>query len=356
MIEFHFTQSGTRTINFQGAFAQGARIALLGPSGAGKTTFLRLLALLETSDRHTVSINNQSITKPWLHQATLLHQHPVMFAHHRVEQTLSYARRLNPKIPELPLKHWAEQLDIARLYQQPCNRLSGGQVQRVALLRALATGRRWLLMDEPFSALDVDRLNAACEVVADYCQLTGAGLILASHQDMPHRYLCDSAYQVENLCGEIASDLFAVLNAQPGTAVKSTLFAQTIGEVNGFLKVSLGGQSLYVRKPERWQAGHCRITLTASDISLAIGQDHLTSMVNRLNGVIQHMDEAGEQRTKVQLSVEDQRLDVLISNWSRDRLALKPGQLVAAEFKVGAARWHGQVSSVNKSTDQGDHC
>ena len=343
MIEFDFYQTGQRALHFKGAFASGARIALLGSSGAGKTTFLRLLGRIDSAERAELRVDGKSIRQPWQHQATLLHQQPVMFAHHSVQQTLAFALRHQRNGLTLPIAHWARQLGLESLMAQSCAQLSGGQAQRVALLRALATGRRWLLMDEVFAALDPKRVLAACAVVEEYCALTGAGLVLASHQDTPQRYLCNQAYCVDGLVGRMADDLFVALQRQPERPAKSTLIATVDGLENQLLRARLGEQPIYLPVPPNWRAGRCRLTLHADDISLAIGEDHVTSMVNRLRGQITQLQPLGAEIVLVQLDVQQQALTIAISQWSKDRLGLNVGQMVYAEFKLRAVQWHGQV-------------
>ncbi len=340
-MEFHFADS-RRSLLFKGTFKQGARIALVGESGAGKTSFLRLLAQLDTAEVNELSVNGASIHTPWQHEATFVHQHPVMFTHHSVQRTLEYASALNDASQALPLDKWIRQLGIEDKLGQSCAQLSGGESQRVALLRALATRRQWLLLDEPFSALDANRMNDACEVVSEYCELTGAGLVVASHQDTVHRYLCESAYLVKNLHGEFAADFYQALNTRSAEKTRSTLEGLVLGLEHGFLKINIGHQFVYAKAPKHWQSHKsCRVTMSASDISLALGDAHTTSMVNRLSGIIKKLDKSDDGRCLVTLDLNGQVLIVQISEWSSHRLHIKPGQLIYAEFKVSAAQWHG---------------
>lgn len=331
-----------KSLNFKGEFAPGERVALLGISGAGKTTLLRYLAGLERAGAGA-QINFDGLTnpKPWHSPAVLLHQTPVMYAHHTVEQTIQFASQFLPgKV--LPIKRWAQQLEIEPLWKHRCTQISGGQKQRVALLRALATGRKWLLLDESFSALDPERLNNACDVIAEYCDLTGSGLVLASHNDSAQRYLCDSAYSVNELAGEYQSDLFAALRQFEQGRV-STLTANVIQEEHSFLKLEIDRQTVYLSQRKNWKPGHARISIPAGEVSIATSPSHDTSIVNHISGTIEQLNPSGEHRTMVTLNLGEQRLDVSISNWSAGRLKLESGQRVFAEFKVGAVRWHGQT-------------
>jgi molybdate transport system ATP-binding protein len=241
------------------------------------------------------------------------------------------------------LQAWAEQLDIDSLWKKRSTEISGGQKQRVALLRALATGRKWLLLDESFSALDAERLNNACEVIAQYCAYTGAGVVLASHNDSAQRFLCSSAYKVENLHGVYEPDLFSALR-QFEEGRLSTLDATVVENEHNFLKIEIDGQAVFMSTQVHWKRGQARVSIAASEVSIATSPTHDTSIVNHISGQIVNMTSSGDHRTMISVNLGAQLLDVSISNWSCNRLNLVLGQTVYAEFKVGAVRWHGQLS------------
>jgi molybdate transport system ATP-binding protein len=332
-------------LDFQGSFAPGERVALLGVSGAGKTTLLRLLAGLDRlpQAQAQIEIAGQALGRAWQSPASLMHQQPVMFAHHRVEQTVLFGARFRPAAHRLPLQEWAQALDLTDLWQQPCAQLSGGQQQRVALLRTLMSQPAWLLLDESFAALDDLRRVRACEVVADYCRRTGAGLVLASHNDSPQRILCDSAYTVDKLTGRYQPNLFDRLNRVGSEGGMTTLTGTAEQLAQGFLRLQVDRQALYVAVPDPWQPGRARISLDASEISIALGDQHQTSMVNRLRVTVDSLVPIDGERVAVGLGLHQQSFVAIISLWSWQRLELILGQTVFAEFKVAAVQWHGQT-------------
>jgi sulfate transport system ATP-binding protein len=141
----------------------GALLALLGPSGCGKTTLLRLIAGLEIPDGGRVLFDGRDATR-WRvrdRKVGFVFQHYALFAHMSVHENVAFGlkvkpRRERPKAAEIDRKVRSllelVQLDwaAARFPAQ----LSGGQRQRVALARALAVDPAFLLLDEPFGALD----------------------------------------------------------------------------------------------------------------------------------------------------------------------------------------------------------
>jgi sulfate transport system ATP-binding protein len=139
--------------------ASGSLTALLGPSGGGKSTLLRIIAGLETPDTGSVLISGVDATalSPQRRNVGFVFQHYAAFKHLSVFRNVAFGLeiRKRPK-PEIR-KRVTELLELVHL-EQFANRypaqLSGGQRQRMALARALAVEPEVLLLDEPFGALD----------------------------------------------------------------------------------------------------------------------------------------------------------------------------------------------------------
>ena len=137
----------------------GQLTALLGPSGGGKSTLLRIIAGLDSADEGSVSIEGVDATSlpPQKRNVGFVFQHYAVFKHMTVARNVGFGLsiRHRPK-PEIEAKV-AELLDLVHLSQfahrMPAQ-LSGGQRQRMALARALAVEPTVLLLDEPFGALD----------------------------------------------------------------------------------------------------------------------------------------------------------------------------------------------------------
>jgi sulfate transport system ATP-binding protein len=138
-------------------------VALLGPSGGGKTTLLRIIAGLETPDSGTVRLHDEDATKSSVRERHVgfVFQHYALFRHMTVYENIAFGLKVRPK--ESRLLEWEIQDRVKRLLQliqldyignRYPNQLSGGQRQRVALARALAVEPKVLLLDEPFGALD----------------------------------------------------------------------------------------------------------------------------------------------------------------------------------------------------------
>jgi sulfate/thiosulfate transport system ATP-binding protein len=137
----------------------GALTALLGPSGGGKSTLLRVIAGLETPDSGSVSIAGEDATSkpPQSRGVGFVFQHYAAFKHMTVRDNVGFGLKVRKKPKEEVRSKVDELLALVHLegfaHRYP-SQLSGGQRQRMALARALAVEPRVLLLDEPFGALD----------------------------------------------------------------------------------------------------------------------------------------------------------------------------------------------------------
>ena len=153
--------------------AAGERVALFGPSGAGKTTVLETIAGLVWPRRGLVELGGRVLTStgspavevpPWQRRVGLLRQDPGLFPHLPVRANLLYARSRGRRGSSTAI---ARQLGIDGLLPAMPARLSGGQRHRVALGRLLLAHCDALLLDEPFARLDATLRRALTALVKD---------------------------------------------------------------------------------------------------------------------------------------------------------------------------------------------
>ena len=138
----------------------GEFITLLGSSGCGKTTTLRIVAGLESADSGTVLLEGKDVTNepPERRNVNMVFQNYALFPHMTVEGNIGYALRLRGKKKAEIRTAVAQALELVRLpgfEQRRPSELSGGQRQRVAIARASVNEPRVLLLDEPLGALDL---------------------------------------------------------------------------------------------------------------------------------------------------------------------------------------------------------
>jgi sulfate transport system ATP-binding protein len=138
----------------------GALMALLGPSGGGKSTLLRIIAGLETPDEGSVSIGGEDLTDApaRMRGVGFVFQHYAPFKHMTVYDNVAFGLKVRRASKAETKERVDELLGLVRLdglAKRYPSQLSGGQLQRMALARALAPQPKVLLLDEPFGALDV---------------------------------------------------------------------------------------------------------------------------------------------------------------------------------------------------------
>ena len=139
--------------------ASGSLTALLGPSGGGKSTLLRVIAGLETPDTGTVVISGVDATRlaPQRRNVGFVFQHYAAFKHLTVHRNVAFGLEIRKRPKAEIRRRVGELLELVHLEQLAGRypaQLSGGQRQRMALARALAVEPEVLLLDEPFGALD----------------------------------------------------------------------------------------------------------------------------------------------------------------------------------------------------------
>lgn len=139
-------------------------VILFGRSGSGKTTTLRCIAGLETPDSGSIAVNGRiyydsktgTDLRPQYRKPGYVFQNYALFPHLEVKRNIAYGLRgKDRKVKEDRVNEMLQMLNIEGLEERYPSQLSGGQKQRVALARALAPEPEILLLDEPFSALDM---------------------------------------------------------------------------------------------------------------------------------------------------------------------------------------------------------
>ncbi|MGB6536972.1 MAG: ABC transporter ATP-binding protein, partial [Xanthobacteraceae bacterium] len=171
------------------------RLAILGPSGSGKSLTLKLIAGIESLDRGAVTICGQTISSldPVARGIGYVPQNYGLFPHLSVDEQLRFPLGADPD----RVRFWLDRLGLRGLEQRRPDALSLGQQQRVALARALVRPVRLLLLDEPFSALDAPlRASLRREMLVLQSDL-GATSILVTHDPAEAALLADEVLLLE---------------------------------------------------------------------------------------------------------------------------------------------------------------
>lgn len=176
-----------RDVNLQASFDH--TIALVGPSGGGKSTLLRIFAGLEYPDSGTLLLNGRQLV--FEEEALRKHRRNIgvvfqaynLFPHLTALQNIQLPLEKVHRFPDAPERahRVLQRLRLDAHSSKKPAQLSGGQRQRVAIARALAIDPEFLLMDEPTSALDPEMTAEVLDVIADLRE-TGQPVILVTHE------------------------------------------------------------------------------------------------------------------------------------------------------------------------------
>lgn len=211
--------SGGRQFNLDMAFAsQDRRIALFGPSGAGKTLTLKSIAGLLQPDSGHIKVGERTLfdsdqkicLKPQQRHLAYLFQEYALFPHLTVGQNIAFGLRKGMRNPGkkavLPEEamYWVQAFELDALLGNYPSQISGGQRQRVALARALATEPDILLLDEPFSALQDSLRCKLREELAELQARLTVPTVLITHDPKDVHMLADTVFELEN--GSVVSN------------------------------------------------------------------------------------------------------------------------------------------------------
>ncbi|MCR8746336.1 ABC transporter ATP-binding protein [Romboutsia lituseburensis] len=164
----------------------GELISLLGPSGCGKSTTLKLIAGLLNPEEGDILFDNKSVLKLKTEKrdAVIVFQEYLLFPHMNIYENIAFGLKAK-KMPKKDIdSRVSKLLEIIKLssekYKYPLE-LSGGQKQRIAIARALAINPKILLLDEPFSSLDINLRNEMREFVLEIQKKYNITTVLVTH-------------------------------------------------------------------------------------------------------------------------------------------------------------------------------
>ncbi len=190
-----FAQRSSDVWNKEIVIQQGEWIKIKAPSGTGKTTLIHILYKLRHDyegtiiwgDKQLKNITENDLAVLRQQQLSIIFQDLRLFPNLTAKENIELNRVLQtPYYSSEKIDEMAEQLGISHILNQRAGLCSYGEQQRVAIIRSLMQPFSWLLMDEPFSHLDIDNTLKAAKLIENECIARGAGFILTDLDEDAH--------------------------------------------------------------------------------------------------------------------------------------------------------------------------
>jgi iron(III) transport system ATP-binding protein len=198
-IDFCYDKNNENILeDFELNIDKGQTLSILGESGSGKSTILRLLAGLEKPKKGQIVIGNKIVNNentfvsPENREVGMVFQDYALFPHMTVFENISFGiSNLSKKQRKQKVLETLTLVDLIDHKDKYPHQLSGGQQQRTALARAIVTEPQILLLDEPFSNLDTNLKNNIRESLKEIINVIGITTIIVSHDKLDALKLAD---------------------------------------------------------------------------------------------------------------------------------------------------------------------
>ena len=321
---------------------RGEYFVILGPTGAGKTLLLELIAGFHIPDEGKILIDGADATKlpPERRNIGFVYQDYALFPHLSVEENVKFGLRLKnlPKSEiEARVKELMELFGISHLAKRRPRTLSGGEQQKVALARALAVRPRILLLDEPLSALDVPTQNALRVELKKLHRHFGTTTLHVTHDRAEALTLADRiAVMMRGSISQIGKphEVFrkpANEEVAAFVGVENVLSGRIIGSGGGVARIDVGSFELLAVTPVK--SGKVSVFIRPEDIVLSTAPPTPKSSArNCITSRIVSVTDLGALR-RVEL---DCGLVALVTEQAAEELELRAEKEVFATFKATA--------------------
>ncbi len=300
-------ERGVRSFQFQLEMGRGVT-ALVGPSGAGKTSLLRAIAGLGPSEGQ-IELDGQvfagkgKANAPHKRHLGLVFQEPRLLDHLSVEENI----RLGRNGVHMKLVH---RLGIADLLARAPHDLSGGEKQRVMLARALFARPRALLLDEPLSALDPERREAMIIFLRDVFADLDVPVLYVTHAMEEAARLADQIAVIEQgrIVAHGPTQEILAMRADAHLLSRVQGHVAALDDQYGLAQVNIGGQMLEVANRGLEIGRQVQLNIWARDVMLAKSRLEGISARNQLAGTIERLQAIDPATTDIFVNVGEARI------------------------------------------------
>jgi len=350
MIDLHVVRKqGQFTIQAEFHRPANGVTALFGPSGAGKTSIVNMVAGLSQPDDGHIIINERRLfdrrnrinLPPEKRRIGYIFQDGRLLPHLSVRTNLTYGMHLTPAAKRfIHLDQVVDLLGIGHLLKRRPAGLSGGEKQRVAIGRALLTSPDLLLMDEPLASLDQARKHEVLPFIQRLCREFSLPVLYVSHSMEEIINLADhlvvleqgrikAAGTMEALMGR--PDLSHLLGRDDFGSVINTIVTQN-ADKHGLIHLNFPGGTLKVPQLTAAPGSSLRVQIPAHNVGIALQPPIQTSYQNIFSGVIESISRESGPFVDLSINIGCPLLARVTSS-ARTQLGLHNGQRVYALVK-----------------------
>lgn len=319
--------------------------ALIGPSGAGKTTLARLIAGLDQPRGGVLRLNDKALFHGAKNRMVpaerrgigFVFQTSALMPHLSVRKNIAFS----PNADIASVESAARLTGVQAYYDKAVHQLSGGESKRVAIARAIASKPKFLILDEPFNGLDHKARAGLMSLIQTVNRDQKIPVLLITHQLEEILQLADEAILMTNGKTLVHGTLEHVLEDEAalitlGFSDAGTLLKGKITAVeDGLCTLNVAGDTFYLTDSELTEGDAIIARILATDIALATSKVPGTSILNQIEGVVQKIVPASAY-TDVTVQLANSRTNIRsrISRASTAALNLGEGQSVTLLIKA----------------------
>ncbi|MCS7143438.1 MAG: tungstate ABC transporter ATP-binding protein WtpC [Archaeoglobaceae archaeon] len=316
---------------------KGEYFILLGPSGSGKTLLLETIAGIFKPEKGRILLEDKEITllPPEKREIAYIPQNYGLFPHLSVYENIAYGLKLRKHTKEeikKGIEKIAETLEIEHLLEKNVKKLSGGEQQRVAIARALVVKPKLLLLDEPFSSVDLNLRAKLMKEMKKWRKELEFTAIHVTHSFEEALVLGDRVGILLNGKLVQSGEIREVFSKPKNERVAKFLGHENIfeGEAEGeMLKVN----GIKIEIPHR-AYGRLRVIIPPESILIS-KESFISSARNKFKAVVQSFEDLGAI-VKLKLSLDGLNLTAYLTKASFIEMGISEGEEVFISFKASA--------------------
>ena len=306
--------------HFSAVFHDGEFIAILGPSGSGKSTLLRIIAGLEEPPLGEVSYNNQNLHEIDIDERDIgmVFQTYSLYPNQSVYKNIAFpleVKHLPREEVQKKVEEMAALVDLSDKLEKLPDELSGGEKQRVAIARALVKDPSVLLLDEPFSNLDVLVRAKLRKLLSRIHEVLHPTIIYVTHDQYDALALAERIVVLKDGITQMDDSVYNVYKTPKNRFVASFVGSPVMNffdeiAVNKDGHFQILDQELSLTAQQKKQLNKGKLTAGIRPIDLHLGRDGVTAVIEYTElantDLLIHLDLDGRKLTALEKAKEDQ--------------------------------------------------